>query len=157
MKAAIILTIIFLFTQLAQLTYGWEPSHSFIEYLKQVEGFSPTVYYIGDKPHIGYGHAIKQGEIYNRLSESSATELLVKDVKAVYGRLNAKYGSELSNRQQEMLADYFFNLGSMTKFPKMEAAILANDLPAMRREYKRYFNGKPLTGRNTAFYNRYLK
>lgn len=156
MKSLIIATIVGLFALLAQRTYGWEPIPSFIAYIKQVEGFRSTPYYCAaGKLTIGYGHQIKAGEVYTVISESEATVLLAKDLKAAYGRLNVK--KQLTNRQVEMLTDFSFQLGSLSKFPKFKQAVLDNSLTEQRAEYKRYAAGKELKGRNTAFYNRYLR
>ncbi len=62
----------------------------------------------------------------------------------------------MSLKQEEMLTEFAFNLGGLSKFPKFVDSVLRNDLNTMNKEYKRYVGNKELTGRNTAFYSRYL-
>ena len=147
--------ITILFT-LASSLFAAGEGGGFIEYLKRVEGYRATPYRCaGGYWTIGYGHQIKRGEVFVYLPKEDAERLLQADLGEVYKRIDAKYG-RLGDWKRNLLADYYFNLGSMRGFPKMEIAILGGDLAAMRKEYKRYVNGREL-GRNKHFYNHFLK
>ena len=68
--------------------------------------------------------------------------------------------SDLSRKQQEMLTEYAFNLGSLRGFPKFTKAVVEEDWATARNEYKRTYkaNGKRYElARNKFFYDRYLK
>ena len=132
-------------------------SIGFINYLKEVEGLRLEVYRdgVGVKT-IGYGHAVKGGECFGRITVAQADSLLLQDMDDCNRRITARYGSALSLKQTEILLDFYFNLGSMRSFPKMERAILNNDAEGMRREYKRFAGGRELKYRNKLFSVRYL-
>lgn len=150
-----LLPIILLTLTIYSTAFAWEPSQDFLEYMKRVEGFRGNVYVCaGGYRTIGYGHQIKAGEVFGRLSEREATELLKADLKAFHEVISKRY-VHLDNSQTEMLLDFYFNLGSMRAFPKMERAILEHDSQSMRREYKRYVQGREL-GRNKHF-SKYFK
>ena len=56
-----------------------------------------------------------------------------------------------------MLTDFAFNLGGLNKFPKFVDAVLRNKWDIVKKEYQRGSGGKLLKGRNSAFYDRFLK
>jgi GH24 family phage-related lysozyme (muramidase) len=145
-----LITTILLTLTICSTAFAWEPSKDFLNYMKRVEGFRGKVYVCeGGYRTIGYGHQIKAGDAFGTLSEQAATELLKRDLMAFYGLVESRYG-RLDNSQTEMFLDFYFNLGSMRAFPKMERAILSHDGQSMRREYKRYVHGREL-GRNKHF------
>jgi len=64
----------------------------------------------------------------------------------------------LSQKQSEMLTDFSFNVrGGLKTFPKFTDAVLHNQWDIVKQEYLRKSNGKNLTGRNKAFFDRFLK
>ena len=69
--------------------------------------------------------------------------------------------NQLSNREQDMLLDFEFNVGSaVRKFPKFTTAVVAGDEATQQQEFTRSFtdaqgNERPLA-RNRAFYNSFL-
>lgn len=152
---------------------------SFLNYIKSVEnnskaGFDkdknlwfPSKSVEGGFPTIGYGHKIKDKkelEVLKRgISDEAVQKLLVKDIidasqhVSEYIKRKYKVNLMLTEKQNEMLTDFAFNLGSLDKFPKFVDAVLRNNVEGMKQQYKRYTGGKELTGRNTAFYNRFLK
>jgi GH24 family phage-related lysozyme (muramidase) len=156
-------------------------SSQFLNYIKQVENGSRMGYRRqfskwfphpspeGGRPTIAYGHKLKPGESFsNGITQAQAEALLIKDLTEAWYRadtwLQTKHQvrmDQLSQRQQEMLVDYAFNLGSLGGFPKFVRAVLKNDLHTMRQEYKRtYVTGagerRELLGRNKAFYSTFL-
>lgn len=154
-------------------------SNDFINYIKSVENaqkegydktnhlWFPTKSVEGGFPTIGYGHKIQTNhelDAYKKgISDSAVESLLKSDLsianKHVHEYINHRYKVDLmlNPRQNEMLTDFAFNLGSLKKFPKFVDAVLKNDKSVQQKEYKRYSGGKELKQRNVTFYNRYLK
>jgi GH24 family phage-related lysozyme (muramidase) len=149
---------------------------SFRDYIKEVEndekeGFKPSknLWYPYEDPsgwHIGYGHLIdNENELKHfkkGISEERVEELLDEDLEKAqqevkdYIKRRYNINIELTKEQNEMLTDFAFNLGGLNEFPKFVNAVLHDDLEGMRKEYKRYLDGKEL-GRNQIFYDKFLK
>ena len=118
-------------------------------------------------PTIGYGHKIKNDkelEIFNKgASDEYVIKLLTSDLELANRHVNTyiknkyKVNLNLTEKQREILIDFAFNLGGLEKFPKLTDAVLRNNWEVVKQEYIRSSKGKPLTDRNTAFYNRFLK
>ena len=119
---------------------------------------------------IGYGHRLTPQET-SQFARSGATEHQVEDMlvgdlmlarQNVHRYIHQKYGAQiqLHPRQEQMLMDYAFNLGSIANFPKMVRAVLDWDVQTMWREYPRYakIGGRmtQLTGRNKLFADTFL-
>lgn len=160
MKLILVIAIAVIALLLPHYLCAYEPSPSFIGYLRQVEGYRQYPYECaGGARSIGYGHNLDANPLHidawNGLNEQEATLVLIQDVRAAYAIVLHRYG-QLDDRRMEILTEFTFNMGSLRKFPKFEAAVLANDIDAQRREYKRYTHGREL-GRNRLFYSRYLK
>jgi GH24 family phage-related lysozyme (muramidase) len=161
----------------------FEITNDFVNYIKKVENgikknfsngkWTPYVDYIDDSGKkiysIAYGHKVSSSdnvaELMRGISDQRATELLKKDIENAKSKVNAyltknRLPTNLSQKQWEMLIDYAFNLGGVEKFPEMTKAVVHQDMPKAKREYKRSktTDGKKseLVGRNTAYYNRYL-
>lgn len=155
MKTIIFLIIAALFALgVVASVYGWEPTHGFISYIQEVEGYSAKPYRCaGGYMTIGYGHRITaQDALGMTLTRQEATMVLVKDLKAAYGRTGGKYDGV----KAEIAVDFYFNGCPRSKFPKFFAALDRGDYATMRKEYKRYSKGRELTGRNRAFKERFL-
>lgn len=159
-------------------------SSDFINFIKFVEngnksGFDkknnlwfPHASPEGGLPTIAYGHKIKDKAELEKfkkgITDSDAGKLLEKDLVAakqkVYDYIHRKYKVklQLTPKQEEMLIEFTFNLGSLDKFPKFTDAVLRNQLDTVKKEYIRSFvdttgNRRELKQRNTEFYKRYLK
>lgn len=154
-------------------------SPEFIRYIKNTENgikkgwnskeskWYPHKSFEGGTDTIAYGHKLKKGEDFSSgITEKQAIELLYSDLNQASREakrlITRKYGAgvydKLSIKQREILTDFVFNLGDVTrKFPKFTDAVIAWDLPTLRKEYKRYSGGKELLDRNKQFYNLYLK
>ncbi len=154
-------------------------SSDFINYIKAVENGQKVGYdktkqlwfphksVEGGLPTIGYGHKIQTtNELtgFNKgISDSAAESLLKSDLsiaeKRVHEYIKKRYKVDvmLTTRQNEMLTDFAFNLGSLNKFPKFTDAVLRNRWDIVKQEYIRKAGTKELTGRNQAFFNRFLK
>ena len=153
---------------------GGQISGNFVTYLMGVEnsvrkGFKNGKWYPhqsveGGSPTIAYGHKIKPGENFNAgLTEQQAMALLVKDIReaeaAATKIIDREFGAgtwtKLSTYQKEMLTDFAFN-GVLLKFPEFRKGVIQNNPTIMKAQYKRFSKGRELTGRNNAFYSRYL-
>jgi lysozyme len=83
-----------------------------IALIKRYEGFCATVYRCpAGIPTIGYGHVIKTGETFERLSESEATELLRKDAGIAESAVRRLITVPLTQSQFDALVSFTFNLG----------------------------------------------
>jgi GH24 family phage-related lysozyme (muramidase) len=154
-------------------------SSDFINYIKFVEN-GQKVGYDKDKklwfphkskeggfPTIGYGHKIQTNHeltaFKKGISDGDVENLLKSDLtianKHVHEYIKNRYKVDvmLTQKQSEMLTDFAFNLGSLKKFPKFVDAVLRNRWDIVKKEYQRSSGGKLLTGRNTSFYDRFLK
>ena len=156
-------------TQTAQKS-SFVLNQSFIDYIKRVEnagktGFNkkknlwfPHKSFEGGSDTIGYGHKIQPGEDFSKgITDAQAEALLRKDLQKAQAQVNKELGGRpLNQKQMEMFVDFVFNMGTLKKFPKFTQAALKNDLTGMKAQYKRNAGGRELTGRNTAFLQRFL-
>ena len=154
-------------------------SPKFITYIKTVEnvakkGFKNDKWFpiriSSTERNIGYGHKINPGENFDKgLSNKQVEELLIQDLVSARVKakdfINAKHGKgtfeHLDITRQEMLIDFIFNIGTLNSHPKFVKSLIHNDLNGMKQEYMRSANmngvRKPLIGRNTAFFDTFLK
>jgi GH24 family phage-related lysozyme (muramidase) len=154
-------------------------SSDFINYIKFVENGQKVGYdktkklwfphksTEGGLPTIGYGHKIQTNHeleaMKKGISDEDAEKFLKSDLtianKHVHEYIKNRYKVDvmLTQKQNEMLTDFAFNLGGLKKFPKFTDAVLRNRWDIVKHEYIRKSNGKDLTGRNKAFYDRFLK
>lgn len=148
----------------------------FLIYIKSVEGLGkgstekkhvPYTDSVG-KLTIGYGHTknVKPGMIWTGAqAEQYLIDdlMLAEDIALDFVRLNypnlgnAKY--KLGTTQIQMLTDFAFNLGGLSKFPTFTRAVVTKNWKLAEQEYKRYAGKppKPLTDRNKKFYDKFLK
>jgi len=150
------------------------PSPDFINYIKSVEnnnhvGFKHGMWHPhksveGGTDTIAYGHKLHTGDNFSKgLTDEDATKILIKDImkasETAKHIINKTYGDgtfeDLPTKSKEMLIDFAFN-GVINKFPQFVDGVINNDVDTMTTQYKRYVNGKELTGRNHAFANRYF-
>ena len=136
---------------------AWEPTQSFVDYLKLNEGFRSEPYQCaGGYWHVGYGHNLDASRNPVRsVSREEAERLLRYDIRKSAERVSRRFGT-LDNKQLEILVDFDFN-GCARTHPKFTQAVLNRDMSTMRREYKRYTNGRELQLRNRTFAERYLR
>lgn len=131
----------------------------------------------GGTPTLGYGHKLTPAEIkankvygYNidTLTREDAMAILQEDVRIARDTAaknlkkmqpKADFG-KLRQDQQEMLIDYAYNLGGLTKFPKFTEAVVNDDPIGMSQEFTRHvtLDGKkvPMVDRNDAFFEKYI-
>lgn len=151
-------------------------SKEFVEYMKSVEnlnrvGFKdgkwyPHASFEGGLPTIGYGHKIKDKSelkrLRNGLSDGAVERMFLADLasarRKAYVDIKNMVGVQipLDAKQEEILTDYTFSMGTLKAFPKFVRAVLDKDWATASKEYKRAGAGKELA-RNKVFFNRYLK
>lgn len=84
-----------------------------IEFLKEVEGFSPIAYLdSAGHPTIGYGHKILRSDKWERISEEEASFLLAQDVWKAESDVNRLVTVPLSGNEFDALVSFVFNLGA---------------------------------------------
>lgn len=115
---------------------------------------------------IAYGHKSKSPieikSLKKGITDDQAERLLISDLEIAKQLVNKyiekKYKVKLllDKNQNEILADFAFNLGGLEKFPKFVDAVLKKDWKVVKKEYKRNTDGNMLTKRNQEFFNRYL-
>lgn len=162
-----------------QSTNAFSPD--FVDYIKAVEngskvGLNGGRWFPHESPEggnatIAYGHKLKNDEVEkitkNGLSEEAAERVLLSDLalarKKAYSDIKTMFGVQipLDQRQEEILTDYVFNLGTLKGFPKFTKAVLNKDWKTVAEEYKRTYKdshgARHELARNKVFYNRYLK
>lgn len=83
-----------------------------IRFIKQHEGFSATPYSdVAGYSTIGYGHCIKPGEKFERISEPQAEALLAEDLAAAEHCILRLVKAALSQNQFDALVSLIFNIG----------------------------------------------
>jgi lysozyme len=83
-----------------------------IRVIQEFEGLATECYDdVGGKPTIGYGHLIRKGETYKRVSEEQATRLLCDDLKTAEACVEESVDVQLTQGQFDALVSFVFNLG----------------------------------------------
>lgn len=83
-----------------------------IALIKQLEGFSPTVYLCSaGKPTIGYGHVVKKGERFKRITEAQAHEMLLEDIAETESIINRSLKRNLTPNQYDSIISIAINAG----------------------------------------------
>lgn len=62
----------------------------------------------------------------------------------------------LSEKQKEILFDYVYNTGGLSRFPELTAAVLHEDWDTVSLHYERFSDNQPLAYRNEMFYREFL-
>ncbi len=62
----------------------------------------------------------------------------------------------LSEKQKEILFDYVYNTGGLSKFPELTAAVLTEDWEGASYHYERFSGDMPLAYRNEMFFREFL-
>jgi len=89
-----------------------EISQHGIDFMKDQEVFSAIPYKdVGKKPTIGYGHLIKFGESFTKLTKEEATLLFEKDLEWAEFCVNNQVKVPLTQNQYDALVSLVFNIG----------------------------------------------
>ena len=84
-----------------------------ISLIRSFEGFRAEPYAdVGGKMTVGYGHLIKQGEMFTTISEDDASALLAKDLHYAESCVNTCVTVALNQNQFDSLVSFVFNLGT---------------------------------------------
>lgn len=83
-----------------------------IDLIKDYEKFRSTPYpCAAGKPTIGFGHVIKPGESFTRITEQEGIELLKQDLIIAENCVNSAVKVFLSQNQFDALVSFVFNIG----------------------------------------------
>lgn len=150
-----------------------EENDSHKGYDEKTERWYPHISLEGGRPTIGYGHKIKSAKEQNKyeregLTTTEVNDLLIQDLNDAKNTLYQNLRDmgyknvKLNNKQEEMLLDFVYNLGSIKKFPKFTKAVINNDINGMRKEYERSYQDADgvwhkVERRNKDFYNTFLR
>lgn len=122
-----------------------EISKNGVALIKNFEGFSATKYDDGvGVMTIGYGHAIKKAEIFNKpISMQEAEAILVKDLAAVDAAISKWVTVPLNQNQYDAIGSFIFNLGAgsfagSTLLKKLNA----KDYEGASKEFIRWNKGR---------------
>src|SRR5262249_17224984 len=101
-----------------------------LELVKKSEGLRLEKYQdVAGKWTIGYGHLIKNGEIFDGpITEDRATELLGQDLRAAESAVNELVSVTLNDNQYSALVDFVYNVGK----GNFEASMLLKRLNAAK-------------------------
>jgi lysozyme len=83
-----------------------------IRLIQEFEGLATEVYDdVGGKPTIGYGHLLRKGETYKKVTEEQATRILCEDLEAAEACIESCVDVPLTQGQFDALCSFTFNLG----------------------------------------------
>jgi len=87
-------------------------------------------------------------------------EQRTKDQLANFAQSNEGFSDvnwdNLSDKQKEILFDYVYNTGSLSRFSEMTAAVLHEDWDTVSLHYERFSDDQPLQYRNEMFFREFL-
>lgn len=122
-----------------------EISKNGVALIKNFEGFSATKYDDGvGVMTIGYGHAIKKAETFNKpISMQEAESILAKDLAAVDAAISKWVTVPLNQNQYDAIGSFIFNLGAgnfagSTLLKKLNA----KDYEGASKEFIRWNKGR---------------
>ena len=117
-----------------------------VDFLKEQEGFSPVWYKDGTCWAIGYGHHSCAPNHSFKITKAEATLLLLDDILAAshsadkdFSRMTGYPTGSLPRALYDALTELCFSTGSLRKWPKFVAAVVARDYAGMARESRRYY------------------
>lgn len=121
-----------------------------IQLIKRFEGFSPVPYRCpAGKITIGYGHVIRPGESFGRLTEAEATGLMLRDIGSRFAPMVAAHIKvPLNDNQFSALVSLAYNAGAAPLAKTLGRKLNDGDLPGAAREFDRWVNagGRVLPG-----------
>lgn len=87
-------------------------SQAGIDLIKSFEGFEPEPYKdAGGLLTIGYGHLIKRGEQFTRITQEEGERLLSMDVRFAENCIEQQVEPELEQYEFDALVSFIYNLG----------------------------------------------
>ncbi len=111
-----------------------------LELIKRFEGFSATPYRCpAGYMTIGYGHLIRTGEHYERVTPEIAERLLHDDVEYAESAVSRLIGAPLTQGQFDALVSFTFNLGpGALQRSSLRQKILRREYSAAAAEFSRW-------------------
>jgi lysozyme len=92
---------------------SYSASQDIVDFLKDFEAYREETYLDqGGLPTICYGHLIKPGETFGKMSEESCTDLLKKDLSRFEKAVNDYVSVDLTQNQYDALVSLSFNIGT---------------------------------------------
>lgn len=96
-----------------------------IAHLKEYEGFRSEIYYDTDgSKTIGYGHHLRTGEVFNKITELEATNILIKDLKRKVEFVEGH--TQLKGNKSLALGLFAFNVGTGNLMQAIDRGLLNN-------------------------------
>lgn len=87
-------------------------SQAGLDLIKEFEGFSPEPYDdVGGLSTIGYGHLIKRGEHFDRITREEGEHILSLDVQFAENCIEQHVEPDLEQYEFDALVSFIFNLG----------------------------------------------
>jgi lysozyme len=121
-----------------------------LDLIKYYEKFMPTPYTCpAGKLTIGYGHVIREGETFTKISEGQAEILLLKDVQFAVNCLASCINDVISQNKVDALVSFIYNIGCTNFKSSMLLKYLnKRDFGAAADEFDKwiYANGVKLNG-----------
>ena len=98
-----------------------------LEFIKLFEGFSAVPYRdVAGLKTVGFGHLIKEGEVFGAISSLEATALLHKDAQEAVDCVNDNVTRPVSQSQFDALCSFVYNIGC-TSFKSSTLLRMVND------------------------------
>jgi lysozyme len=121
-----------------------------LDLIKYYEKFMPTPYTCpAGKLTIGYGHVIREGETFTKISEGQAEILLLKDTQSAVNCLANSINDVISQNKVDALVSFIYNIGCTNFKSSMLLKYLnKRDFGAAADEFDKwiYANGVKLNG-----------
>jgi lysozyme len=118
--------------------------------IKKYESFIAVKYLCpAGKPTIGYGHVIKYGESYTKLTEPEAVILLKQDCAIAERCINRWVAAAINQNQFDALVSFVYNVGCNSFLKSTLFKLLNNnDIIGAAGEFKKwkFANGVELAG-----------
>lgn len=121
-----------------------------IKLIQRYEGFSATPYSdVAGYATIGYGHCIKKGECFDRITLAEAEALLISDLAVAENCIRRLVKISLAQHQFDALASFVYNVGaSAFQNSTLLKMLNAGDTDAAATQFERwvYAGGKKQPG-----------
>lgn len=87
-------------------------THAGVHFIATMEDFSPVVYEDqAGKQTIGYGHLVRAGERWDRITQGEALDLMMRDIAREIAQVDAVLRVELQPFEADAVISWAFNVG----------------------------------------------
>jgi len=134
-----------------------EISDNGLKFIMRREGLSLVQYYdSAGLPTIGYGHLIKAGESFTKITNERAAELLKQDAQLTVIAINQLVKVDLTQGQFDALASFVFNVGiGAFKNSTLLKKLNAGDYTGAKAEFNKWdkitLNGQKVSNTGLAY------